>query len=181
METISLSEKAMFCQYPIIGSLIISAITGFEVSADTIHHQLENFDGSGSPDRLMGNEIPLGARIVRSIVFQEELYRAGCPKEDIVREVRQSAAKHLDPSVATYLAEFIIESDKEFSHQKTKIHVEELGAGMVIAEDIYAASGAKLLPKGTKMQEHMLQVLMERNNRDPIIGGIYVLRTNNNQ
>jgi hypothetical protein len=50
---------------------------------------------------------------------------------------------------------------------------------MVIAEDIYAASGVKLIPKGITLQEHMLQVLIERNSRDPIIGGVYVLKEGN--
>jgi hypothetical protein len=52
---------------------------------------------------------------------------------------------------------------------------------MVIAEDVYASSGVKLIPKGVKLQEHTLQVLMERNSRDPIIGGIYVMKTGNGQ
>ena len=38
---------------------------------------------------------------------------------------------------------------------------------------------SKLIPKGIKLQEHMLQVLMERNSRDPIIGGVYVVKTGN--
>jgi response regulator RpfG family c-di-GMP phosphodiesterase len=172
--TINLSEKAMFNQYPVIGSLIVSAISGFKGAEDTIYHQFENYDGTGTPDRLMADEIPFGARILRAVVLQEELSKAGHPKEDIIREIRQSANKILDPFIATSLAEFIIENDKDFSTIKYKIRIEELEAGMVIAEDVYAISGVKLLPKGTKLLEHMLQVLMERNNRDPIIGGVYI-------
>ena len=175
--TISLSEKAMFKQYPIIGSRIVSAVSGFQNAVDTICHQFENYDGTGTPDRLMAEEIPLGARILRAIVLQEELSKAGQPKEEIIREIRQSANKILDPFIATSLAEFIIENDKDFSTNKYKIRIEELEAGMVIAEDVYAISGVKLLPKGTKLLEHMLQVLMERNNRDPIIGGVYIVKS----
>jgi response regulator RpfG family c-di-GMP phosphodiesterase len=172
--TISLSEKAMFNQYPIIGSQIVSAVSGFQSAVDTICHQFENYDGTGTPDRLMAEEIPLGARILRAIVLQEELSKAGHPKEEVIREIRQSANKILDPFIATSLGEFIIENDKDFSTIKYKIRIEELEAGMIIAEDVYAISGVKLLPKGTKLLEHMLQVLMERNNRDPIIGGVYI-------
>jgi hypothetical protein len=77
------------------------------------------------------------------------------------------------------LAEFIIESDKDFSLNKYKIHVEELQAGMVIAEDVYAISGVKLIPKGIKLQEHTIQILLQRHDRDPIIGGVYVLKSSN--
>jgi hypothetical protein len=125
---------------------------------------------------LIAEEIFIGARIIRAIVFQEELFKKGCPKEEIIQEIRQSANKIIAPSVATFLAEFIIESDKDFSVNKYKVRIGELEAGMVIAEDVYAASGVKLIPKGIKLQEHMLQVLMERNSRDPIIGGVYVVK-----
>jgi putative two-component system response regulator len=175
--SISPSEKAIFSQYPVIGSLIVSAISGFKCSTDAISRQLENYDGSGTPDGLIAEEIPVGGRILRSIVFQEELFKRGYPKEEVIQEIRQSANKIIAPSVATFLAEFIIESDKDFSMNKHKVRVTDLEAGMVVAEDVYAASGVKLIPKGVRLQEHMLQVLMERNNRDPIIGGVYVLKS----
>ena len=173
------AEKATFNQYPVIGSSIVSAISGFKSASDAIYRQLENYDGSGTPDGLIAEEIFIGGRIIRSIVFQEELFKKGCPKEEIIQEIRQSANKIIAPSIATFLAEFIIESDKDFSISKYKVRIGELEAGMVIAEDVYAASGVKLIPKGIKLQEHMLQVLMERNSRDPIIGGVYVLKAGN--
>ncbi len=160
-------ERTIFNQYTIIGSRIISTISGFDGSAEAIYHQLENYDGSGIPDGLMGPEIPMGARIIRSVVLQEELARDGHPSDEIIQEVRRAASNILDPVVATSLAEFIIESDSDFSQNKRKIHIEELQPGMVIAEDVYAISGVKLLPKGMTLQEHTLQVLMERNSRDP--------------
>ena len=178
-DTVSPGEKATFNQYPVTGSSVVSAISNFRCASDAICRQLENYDGTGTPDGLIAEEIFIGARIIRSIVFQEELFKKGFPKEEIIQKIRQSANKIITPSVATFLAEFIIESDKDFSVNKYKIRIEELEAGMVIAEDVYAASGVKLIPKGIKLQEHMLQVLMERNSRDPIIGGVYVLKAGN--
>ncbi|HVN95253.1 MAG TPA: HD domain-containing phosphohydrolase [Syntrophorhabdaceae bacterium] len=174
--TISPDEKTVFNQYPAIGAFIVSAISGFKAAADSIHYQLENYDGSGVPDGLIAKEISAGATILRSIVLQEELTKAGHTKEEILQQIRQSSNKILDPAVAMSLAEFIIESDKDFSHNKYKIHVEELQAGMVIAEDVYAISGVKLIPKGIKLQEHTLKILLERHDRDPIIGGVYVFK-----
>jgi len=179
LDTVSPAEKATFNQYPVIGSSIVSAISGFKSASDAIYRQLENYDGSGTPEGLIADEIFIGGKIIRSIVFQEELFKKGHPKEEIIQEIRQSANKLIAPSIATFLAEFIIESDKDFSINKYKVRIGELEAGMVIAEDVYAASGVKLIPKGIKLQEHMLQVLMERNSRDPIIGGVYVLKAGN--
>ncbi len=174
IDTVGPSEKALFQQYPVIGSSIISGISGFKAATDSILRQLENYDGSGTPDGLIAEEIFIGGRILRAIVYQEDMFRRGYPRDEIVERIRLSANKIIAPSIATYLAEYIIESDREFSSTRCKLPVEELQAGMVIVEDVFASSGVKLIPKGIKLQEHMLQVLMERNNRDPIIGGVYV-------
>jgi HD-GYP domain-containing protein (c-di-GMP phosphodiesterase class II) len=46
------------------GALLVRAVPGFEGVADLVRHQGERWDGSGSPDGLQGEEIPLGARIL---------------------------------------------------------------------------------------------------------------------
>ena len=170
-----MNDRSIYNQHPVIGSLIISTISGYKTSSDAIYHQYENFDGSGTPDGLIGHEIPRGARIIRGIVLQSDLCRGGSGRDDILREIRQSANRILDPEVASFLVEHIVENDREFARNKCKISIEELKAGMVIAEDIYAASGVKLLPRNVKIQDRMIEVLMERNESDPIIGGVYVV------
>jgi len=169
-----MNDSSIYNHHPVIGSLIISTISGFKTSADAIYHQYENYDGSGTPEGLIGNEIPPGARILRGIVLQSDLCRSGHARDDILHEIRQSANRILDPMVASSLAEHIIENDREFAASKCKIALEELKPGMVIAEDIYAASGIKLIPRNVKIQERMIRVLMDRNDSDPIIGGVYV-------
>ena len=47
---------------------------------------------------------------------------------------------------------------------------------MVLAEDVYTCNGIKLLPKGICLRDHMLRVLVERNQFDPIPGGVYIFR-----
>lgn len=173
--TMAMSDRSIYNQHPVIGSLIISTISGFKTSADSIYHQYENFDGSGTPDGLIGNEIPPGARILRGIVMQSDLCRSGFGRDDILREIRQSANRILDPTVASSLVEYIIENDRDFAMGKCKIALDELRPGMVIAEDVYAASGVKLMPKHVKIQDRMIQVLLDRNDTDPIIGGVYVV------
>ncbi len=170
-----MNDRSIYNQHPVIGSLIVSTISGYKTASDAIYHQYENFDGSGTPNGLIGNEIPRGARIIRGIVFQGDLCRAGSGRDDILREIRQSANRILDPMVASSLVEHIVENDREFARNKCKIALEELRVGMVIAEDVYASSGVKLLPRNVRIQERMIEVLLERNETDPIIGGVYVV------
>ncbi|MDP3283563.1 MAG: HD domain-containing phosphohydrolase, partial [Desulfobacterales bacterium] len=58
---LSAESLSVYQQYTTVGSVIMSTITGFKESADAVYHQLENYDGSGFPDGLMGDEIHVGA------------------------------------------------------------------------------------------------------------------------
>lgn len=164
-------------QYTTVGSMIVSTITGYKESADAIYHQLENYDGTGFPAELMGEEIPIGARILRAVVFVEELHAGGCSVEAIVEKIRVSMHAVLDQRIANLLIEFLLAKSGRVDGDKIKIPVEKLVPGMEIAQDVYAASGVKLLPKGVQLHEKMLALLLERHVTDPIIGGVYVLTT----
>jgi putative two-component system response regulator len=66
------------------------------------HH--ERWDGTGYPEGLQGEEIPLPARIVALADFSDALahdrpYRKAWPKEQIHEEVRRQAGAHFDPQV----------------------------------------------------------------------------------
>lgn len=174
--SLDVAEKEMFSHHPAIGSMIISSITGFKNSANAIYHQLENYDGSGIPDSLIGDEIAIGAKIIRAIVFQEELYKAGFSTEEVIDHIKESLNKVLDPSVADHLIDFLEERDKSLFTKKSRLSIDALKKGMILAESIYSASGIKLLPKGVALQEKMITILAERSSSDPIIGGIYVFK-----
>jgi HD-GYP domain-containing protein (c-di-GMP phosphodiesterase class II) len=156
--------------------MIVSTVTGFKESANVIYHQLENYDGSGIPDGLMGDEISIGAKIIRAIVFQEELYRAGLSTEGVIGHVKSSLNKALDPFISDHLINFLEERDKSLFTNKLRLSLDELKEGMTLAEDVYSANGIKLLPKGVTIQEKIIKILNERNSADPIIGGIYVFK-----
>jgi hypothetical protein len=174
--TVSAEMLTVFQNYTTIGTVILSTMTGYRESAEAVHHQLENYDGSGFPDGLMGNEITVGARILRAIVFQEDLQASGFPTEIIIDRIRHAMHTILDIKIANLLIEFLQEQSEKTRTDcnRLKISLDRLKTGMVIAEDVFAASGIKLIPKGVKVKEKMIEVLMARNNADPIIGGIYV-------
>lgn len=169
-------ELDAYYQHTVIGSMIISTMSGFKDAAHVVYHQYENYNGSGFPDGLIKNEIPVGSRIIRVIIFAEDLNKTGLSMEQTIEEINLAMNSTLDPSVATFMNQFLIEKDQAMSFNKDKISVEDLRIGMVIAEDIYSSSGAKLLPKDVQLQDRMLQIILKRNDTDPIIGGVYVYK-----
>ena len=82
----------------------------------------------------------------------------------------------LDPPVASLLAELLMEKGKSLPVDSQKVTVDELAPDMVLADDVYSQSGVKLLPKGVRLQDHMIEILAHRSRKDPIVGGVHVYR-----
>ncbi|MDQ1330542.1 MAG: hypothetical protein QG578_805 [Thermodesulfobacteriota bacterium] len=171
---LSAEELAVYKQYTTVGATIISSMTGFKESADAVYHQLENCDGSGFPNGLMMDQISLGAKILRAIVLLEHLIKQGLSDQEMIDNIRHFMNRTLEKKIANLLIEFILDKRHKTDCTRNKISLDKLKPGMIIAEDVYAASGIKLIPKGANVQEKMIEVIMERNNLDPIIGGIYI-------
>ena len=73
------------------------------------HHQ-EHYDGTGYPDGLRGDQIPLGARILAvvdaySAMIDDRAYRKGRPPFEAVNELAGHAGTQFDPQVvaATFM------------------------------------------------------------------------------
>ncbi|MGB1239618.1 MAG: HD domain-containing phosphohydrolase, partial [Pseudomonadales bacterium] len=60
-------DEQNFVAHPAIGAEIIARVKRFAPLVETIAHQNENLDGSGTPDHLGGEDIPLGSRIIRVV------------------------------------------------------------------------------------------------------------------
>jgi putative two-component system response regulator len=66
------------------------------------HH--ERWDGSGYPDGLAGEAIPLAARIVAvadvyDAIASERVYKSALPHKDCVEMIRRESGKQFDPQV----------------------------------------------------------------------------------
>ena len=79
-----------------------------EAVAEIVRHHHERFDGSGYPDGLAGDAIPIEARIVAacdaySAMTTERAYQRARSQDDAIEELRRCAGSHLDPVVVDAL------------------------------------------------------------------------------
>jgi HD-GYP domain-containing protein (c-di-GMP phosphodiesterase class II) len=80
----------------------------------------ERYDGSGYPDGLTGEEIPLVARIVcacdaYSAITTDRPYRAGRPRHEAIAEMRRCSGSHFDPDVVEALVKAVERLDEQAS------------------------------------------------------------------
>jgi HD-GYP domain-containing protein (c-di-GMP phosphodiesterase class II) len=85
--------------------------------AEIVRASHENWDGSGYPDGLKGEEIPLASRIIAvcdayHAMTSERPYKAAVGHEEALAELRRCAGTHFDPAVVDVLC-------REFATSKT--------------------------------------------------------------
>jgi HD-GYP domain-containing protein (c-di-GMP phosphodiesterase class II) len=98
------SEWAVMRTHAEIGESILRRIAGLSDAAAAVRHHHERFDGSGYPDGLAGEEIPVEARIVAcadtySAITVDRVYRAARSASEAIEELQACAGVQLDPNV----------------------------------------------------------------------------------
>jgi HD-GYP domain-containing protein (c-di-GMP phosphodiesterase class II) len=72
--------------HPLVGAELVKNIKILANVAPMIRHHHEYVDGSGHPDGLVGDDIPLGARIVALAEELDELYMRGLTGDELIEE-----------------------------------------------------------------------------------------------
>jgi HD-GYP domain-containing protein (c-di-GMP phosphodiesterase class II) len=93
-----------------IGGELVARIDAFAHLAPAVRASHERWDGTGYPDGLAGQEIPLAARIIAACdtydaIITDRPYRRGRPPQQARAELRRVAGTQLDPCVVDALVE----------------------------------------------------------------------------
>jgi len=109
---LSEGEWGTMREHPVIGERIVRTIPRLGPVARVIRHEHENFDGSGYPDGLSGDEIPIGARIILACdayhaMTSDRPYRAALPHAAAIRELAEGSGSQFDPQVTEVLIGYL--------------------------------------------------------------------------
>jgi HD-GYP domain-containing protein (c-di-GMP phosphodiesterase class II) len=91
-------------RHTIEGEEMLAGISGLQHLAPAVRATHEAWDGTGYPDGLAGDEIPLTARIVTVVdafdaMTSERAYRKPLPRREALRRLRAGAGAQFDPRV----------------------------------------------------------------------------------
>jgi diguanylate cyclase (GGDEF)-like protein len=101
-------ERPAIERHPLIGEGILSPVEFLADALPLVRAAHERWDGTGYPDGLAGEQIPLGARILFACDCYDAMtadrpYRPARPDEEAKQELRRVAGSQLDPSVVDSL------------------------------------------------------------------------------
>jgi HD-GYP domain-containing protein (c-di-GMP phosphodiesterase class II) len=96
-------EFAEIKKHPGIGADMLSSIKQLKAEIPGIRHHQERFDGTGYPDGLAGDRIPIIARVIAvadtfDAMTSDRPYRRGLPDEVALTEIRDNASIQFDPA-----------------------------------------------------------------------------------
>jgi diguanylate cyclase (GGDEF)-like protein len=111
-EKLTKAEWKIMRTHAALGQEIVTRIADLAPAGLAVRHHHERYDGSGYPDALIGEKIPLEARIVAaadafSAMTSDPPFRRSRGTGGAVRELRRSAGTHLDPGVVDALCAVI--------------------------------------------------------------------------
>jgi HD-GYP domain-containing protein (c-di-GMP phosphodiesterase class II) len=104
-ERLNKEERTQMNSHPVLGAEIIAPVTKLAPELPIIRHHHEWYNGSGYPDRLIGDEIPKLARILHvadafeAMTAQRPYRMTPLTPEQALSELRKFAGIQFDPAV----------------------------------------------------------------------------------
>ncbi|MFC1991124.1 CHASE2 domain-containing protein [Chloroflexota bacterium] len=105
-------EWGIVRRHPTIGANITKDIPFLEESRKLLLHHHEKYDGTGYPDGLHGDDIPLGARLLAvadafDSMTSDRSYRAARSTEQAIEELQKCSGKQFCPvAVSSFISEY---------------------------------------------------------------------------
>jgi response regulator RpfG family c-di-GMP phosphodiesterase len=114
-------EWAIVRQHTIVGERIIGPVGFLAKVARIVRHTHEHWDGTGYPDGLVGDEIPIESRIVFccdafDAMTSERSYQRAMTTEKAIARLRELSGTRFDPSVVEQLCAVVEEESKARAH-----------------------------------------------------------------
>jgi diguanylate cyclase (GGDEF)-like protein len=102
--TLNGDERQFMREYPVVGERILRSAPALAPVAPLVRSSHERWDGNGYPDRLRGEETPLGARIIAvcdayQSMRAEHAYRHARSADEALAELDRCAGSQFDPNV----------------------------------------------------------------------------------
>jgi len=171
---LSTTQRKVIAKHPVTGQAILMGLEPLQETARYIRHHHEQWDGRGYPDRLAGEEIPLGARIVAVANEYDGLRSGALLGEDLTPADARSfiearRERRYDPRVVDALLTVLDARERDLTPvHELHLAAEELQAGMVLSRDLTSREGVLLLSRGYRLTEPLVRKIqnLERDGEE---------------
>lgn len=174
------TEKALLQQHPVLGQTSLQHINKLLPVSLIIRHHHERYDGFGYPDKLRGESIPAGSRIIAIADLFDVLINpyGGGERYSVDRAflvLEKETGKRFDPLLVGKFNEALHEfSHDEIEADTREIDVDELKEGMLLASEVRTKRGLLLMASGEVIKPAHLDKINNFHKIDPVITKISI-------
>ncbi len=132
--------------HPIVGAEILERVAFPYPVAPIVRCHHEKWDGSGYPDGLAGEEIPIGARILATVDCLDALashrqYRPALPLAEAMSKVTEKSGTWFDPKIVSLLEERYVELERMAQMSEDTCAPHSLSKSVRVERGIAPATG----------------------------------------
>ncbi len=163
--TLNPAERRQVLKHPVMGQAALLALESLQEASLLIRHHHERFDGKGYPDRLAGEAIPLGARIL-AVVNEYDALQLGTLLEgqlspdEARRFIEQGRGSRYDPRIATSFLEWLTRQPAQRVTRDLRLASTDLRVGMELSRDLTNEDGLLLLAKGHRLDARLIERIL---------------------
>jgi len=177
---LSQTELLQLQRHPIIGQDSLKAIEKLQKIGVIIRHHHENYDGTGYPDGLKKEEIPLESRMI-AVVDSYDLkanarsYFQETSPQLAAKELMQNRGTIFDPEIVNAFFD-LLGKIKVSLVDEIALPLSELKVGMKLSRDLFTRSGILLMERDSLVEEKDLERIKNFHAKDPIIDKVHVYK-----
>ena len=163
------AERVLIEQHPILGQELTRFVHHLQEVGTTIRAHHEQFDGSGYPDKLAGEDIPWLGRLLAVAVG----YAAGAYDDrTAIEAVKLGSGTAYDPDAVRAFLRTLPQAT--VPAREREVLLAELRPGMVLAKGIYTANGLLLAAEGQLLSDAFIDKLRNHNRISPITQSLLI-------
>lgn len=132
--------------HPVVGAEILERVKFPYPVVPIVRHHHEKWDGSGYPDGIRGEQIPMGARILAAVdcldaLASDRQYRRAIPLDDAMQVVIKDSGKAFDPQVVEILRARYREMEKKARATEPVVEMAKLSTDIRVERGLAPAAG----------------------------------------
>ena len=167
-------------RHPLLGERALASVENLEEICRIIRHHHENYNGTGFPDSLKGNEIPLASRIITVTDSYDRLINSiyinvSNTRLRAMKALRLNMGIELDPDIVSKMVQFLhSRKDKKITRKELELKPFELKENMILSRDLYTTRGVLVFSKDKRLDMGSIKSILDSDRLEKLFTSVYV-------
>lgn len=162
-------EQKIVKHQTVFTQTVLSPAKGFDEAGVLIRSHHEHIDGSGFPDGLKGDEIPLGAKIIGvanayDMLKYNRRFTTEATSSITIKDesgfdsIDKVAGLYYDKEIVQILKKVVYKINQKNTNE-IRINIDNLKPDLILSKEVKAINGKLLMVKGSKLNRFHIEIL----------------------